>query len=169
MFLLKNKKKSLNHILIEGEYIMLKITITILCENRAGLTKNIMGEYGFSALVEKDGQKILFDTGQGLGLKPNARTLGIDLSQVDTIVLSHGHYDHTGGLSHLLPFSQKTKIIAHPEVFGPKYSHKKENISKPFNYIGTPVSKNALTADPNCELILQKNFQKISNKIFFSG
>jgi 7,8-dihydropterin-6-yl-methyl-4-(beta-D-ribofuranosyl)aminobenzene 5'-phosphate synthase len=149
--------------------IMDKTKITILCENRAGLTKNIMGEHGFSALVEKDGQKILLDTGQGLGLKPNARTLGIDLSQVDIIVLSHGHYDHTGGLSQLLPFSQKTKIIAHPEVFGPKYSHKKENISKPFNYIGTPVSKNALTADPNCELILQKNFQKISNGIFFSG
>ena len=149
--------------------IMSKTAITILCENRAGLTKNIMGEHGFSALVEKDGQKILLDTGQGLGLKPNARTLGIDLSQIDTIVLSHGHYDHTGGLSQLLPFYQKTRIIAHPEVFGPKYSHTKENISKPFNYIGTPVSKDVLMADANCELLLQKNFQKISEGIFFSG
>ena len=149
--------------------IMSKIKITILCENRAGLTKNIIGEHGFSALVEKDGEKILLDTGQGLGLKPNARALDIELSQVDTIVLSHGHYDHTGGLSQLLPFFKKTRIIAHPEVFGPKYSHIKENISKPFNYIGTPVSKDALEADPNCELILQKNFQKISDGIFFSG
>jgi len=66
------------------------IKITILCENRAGLTKNIIGEHGFSAIVEKDGQKILFDTGQGLGLKLNAKTLGIDLSQIDIIVLSHG-------------------------------------------------------------------------------
>ena len=70
---------------------MSKIKITILCENRAGLTKNIMGEHGFSALIEKDGEKILLDTGQGLGLKPNAGALGIELSQVDTIVLSHGH------------------------------------------------------------------------------
>ena len=117
---------------------VVKTKITILCENRAGLTKNIIGEHGFSALVEKEEQKILLDTGQGLGLKTNAKTLGIDLSKIDTIVLSHGHYDHTGGLSQLLPFSQKTRIIAHPDVFGPKYSHKKENIDKPFHYIGLP-------------------------------
>lgn len=146
-----------------------KTTITILCENRAGLTKNIMGEHGFSALVEKDGQKILLDTGQGLALKPNAKTLSIDLSQIDTIVLSHGHYDHTGGLSQLLPFSQKTRVICHPDVFGPKYSHNIYNVNKPFKYIGPPFSKDVLKADPNCELILQKDFQKISDQIFFSG
>ncbi|MCP4672835.1 MAG: MBL fold metallo-hydrolase, partial [Desulfobacula sp.] len=87
-----------------------KTKITILCENRAGVTKDIVGEHGFSALVENNGRKILLDTGQGLGLKSNAKTLGIDLGQLDTIVLSHGHYDHTGGLSQLLPFSQKTSI-----------------------------------------------------------
>ena len=100
--------------------IMDKTKITILCENRAGLTKNIIGEHGFSALVEHEGEKILLDTGQGFGLKPNAKTLGVDLDQIDTIVLSHGHYDHTGGLSQLLPFSQKTRVIAHPDIFGPK-------------------------------------------------
>ncbi|MBT4876920.1 MAG: MBL fold metallo-hydrolase, partial [Desulfobacula sp.] len=46
--------------------------------------------------------------------------LGIDLDQIDTIVLSHGHYDHTGGLSQLLPFAQKTRVIAHPDIFIPK-------------------------------------------------
>ncbi len=146
-----------------------KTKITILCENRAGLTKNIVGEHGFCALVEKNGQKILLDTGQGLGLIPNARTLGIDLSRIDTIVLSHGHYDHTGGLAQLLPFSQKTRLIAHPDIFGPKFSQQKNNADEPFKYIGPPLSKDLLEADPNCELILQKNFQKISDQIFFSG
>ncbi|MCP4672807.1 MAG: MBL fold metallo-hydrolase, partial [Desulfobacula sp.] len=146
-----------------------KTKITILCENRAGVTKNIVGEHGFSALVENNGRKILLDTGQGLGLKSNAKTLGIDLGQLDTIVLSHGHYDHTGGLSQLLPFSQTTSIIAHPDIFGPKYSHKKDNVNKPFNYIGSPLSKDVLKADPNCELKLTRDFQKISDKIFFSG
>jgi len=126
--------------------IMSKIKITILCENRAGLTKNIIGEHGFSALVEKDGEKILLDTGQGLGLKPNARALDIELSQVDT----------------LLPFFKKTRIIAHPEVFGPKYSHIKENISKPFNYIGTPVSKDAIVS-----LYYKKTFKKYQTESFF--
>jgi len=146
-----------------------KIKITILCENRAGLTKNIIGEHGFSAIVEKVGQKILFDTGQGLGLELNAKTLGIDLSQIDIIILSHGHYDHTGGLLKLLPFRKKTRVICHPEVFGPKYSHKKENVAEPFKYIGPPYSKNVLKEDPNCELILQKDFKKISDQVFFSG
>jgi 7,8-dihydropterin-6-yl-methyl-4-(beta-D-ribofuranosyl)aminobenzene 5'-phosphate synthase len=145
------------------------IKITIICENRAGLTKNIMGEHGFCALVEKNEQKILLDTSQGLCLKPNARTLGIDLSRIDTIVISHGHYDHTGGLLQLLPFSQKTRVIAHPDIFGPKFSQSKNNTKKLFNYIGPPLSKDDLEADPNCELILQKEFQKISNQIFFSG
>jgi 7,8-dihydropterin-6-yl-methyl-4-(beta-D-ribofuranosyl)aminobenzene 5'-phosphate synthase len=58
-----------------------------------------MGEWGFSALVEADGRRILFDT----GLRPetvlqNARDLGIDLSNVTDVVLSHHHGDHTGGL-----------------------------------------------------------------------
>jgi 7,8-dihydropterin-6-yl-methyl-4-(beta-D-ribofuranosyl)aminobenzene 5'-phosphate synthase len=72
----------------------LKITIlsTMLAEEG-------MGEWGFSALVEADGRRILFDT----GLRPetvlqNARHLGIDLSGVTDVVLSHHHGDHTGGL-----------------------------------------------------------------------
>lgn len=146
-----------------------KTRITILCENRAGLTKNIVGEHGFSAFIETDGQKILLDTGQGLGLIPNAKVLGIELAQIDTIAISHGHYDHTGGLAQLLPFSRKTRIIAHPDVFGPKYSHNKESVDQPFHYIGPPFSKDMLKADPNCELLLEKDFQKISDTIFFSG
>ncbi len=59
---------------------MEKITITILCENRAGFKKNILGEHGFSAFVKMGKQKFLLDTGQGMSLKSNARTLDIDLS-----------------------------------------------------------------------------------------
>lgn len=146
-----------------------KTKITILCENRAGLTKKIIGEHGFSALVENNGQKLLLDTGQGLGLTLNAKTLDIDLSQVKTIVFSHGHYDHTGGLSQMIPFAKKTRVIAHPDVFGPKYTFNKDNEKDPFKYIGSPVLKQVLMADPNCELILLNDFQKISDHIYFSG
>ncbi len=148
---------------------MNKTRITILCENRAGLTKNIIGEHGFSALIETGERKILMDTGQGLGLKMNARTLGIDLSKVDTIVFSHGHYDHTGGFSQLLPFVQRTKIIAHPDIFNLKYAYEKKRKKNPYTYIGLPFSKQMLEHDPYCELSLVKNFQKISEQIFFSG
>ena len=148
---------------------MEKTKITILCENRAGLTEDVVGEHGFSALVEREGYKILLDTGQGLGLVANAAALGIDLSQIDTIVLSHGHYDHTGGLAQLLPFTSRTRVIAHPDIFGPKYSYNSENTIQPFHYIGSPVSREELTADQNCELILEREFKKISDHIFFSG
>jgi len=58
-----------------------------------------LGEWGYAALVEADGHKILFDTGASpdVVLK-NARSLGIDLSQVEDVVISHNHGDHTGGL-----------------------------------------------------------------------
>ena len=58
-----------------------------------------IGEWGFSALVEVDGRKILFDTGQHPDtVLRNAREIGIDLSDVQDVVLSHFHGDHTGGL-----------------------------------------------------------------------
>ena len=58
-----------------------------------------LGEWGYSALVEVDGRKFLFDTGSNpdVVLK-NAKTLGIDLSDVEDVVISHNHNDHTGGL-----------------------------------------------------------------------
>ena len=73
----------------------LKITVlsTMLTEFRG------VGEWGFAALIEADGQSVLFDTGARPGtVLKNAEELGIDLSAVDTVVLSHNHWDHTGGL-----------------------------------------------------------------------
>lgn len=77
-----------------------KITVlsTMLTDygNQTGPTH---GEWGFSALVEVDGKRILFDTGRTPGLVlNNARVLGIDLSDIEDVVLSHFHSDHTGGL-----------------------------------------------------------------------
>lgn len=72
----------------------LKVTIlsTMLADDAA------LGEWGFSALVEADGHRILFDTGQHTDIVlRNARTLGIDLSQVHEVILSHNHGDHVGG------------------------------------------------------------------------
>ena len=73
----------------------LKITIlsTMLADG------NELGEWGFAALVEADGHRILFDTGAHTDLVlKNAQTLGIDLASVPEVVLSHNHWDHVGGL-----------------------------------------------------------------------
>src|SRR5512137_1874476 len=77
------------------------VTITTLVENTAGIP-HVIGEWGQSLLIEADGKKVLFDTGPSGAIIENARKLNVDLSNIDVIVLSHGHYDHTGGLKDVL-------------------------------------------------------------------
>jgi len=61
-----------------------------------------VGEWGLSIYIEVNGMKILFDTGESGGLLNNADVMGIDLESVEALVLSHGHYDHTGGMRSFL-------------------------------------------------------------------
>jgi 7,8-dihydropterin-6-yl-methyl-4-(beta-D-ribofuranosyl)aminobenzene 5'-phosphate synthase len=96
------------------------LQITTLVENTAG-GKGLLAEHGFSLWIEYNNRKILFDTGQGYVLNGNAKKLGIDLSDADAIVLSHGHYDHTGGLFKLDDMGKKP-IFTHKDSLLPKYS-----------------------------------------------
>ena len=80
------------------------------------------GEWGLSILVEADDHRILLDTGSYGAAVHNAELMGIDLSRVDKIVLSHGHCDHTGGLREVLRKMRKNvEIIAHPAIWSSKY------------------------------------------------
>ncbi|MBM3183628.1 MAG: MBL fold metallo-hydrolase, partial [Chloroflexi bacterium] len=93
----------------------MEVKLTTLSENTAGRV-GLLAEWGLSVLVEVDGYKVLLDTGLGISTFYNAAVMGIDLSQIDKIVLSHGHRDHTGGLRHVLQASRKQMdIIAHPD------------------------------------------------------
>lgn len=74
--------------------------ITVLTENTVS-RRGLLAEHGLSVLVEAEWKRILFDTGQSSVYLHNARQLGISLEGLDAIVLSHGHYDHTGGLTEL--------------------------------------------------------------------
>lgn len=73
------------------------ITITTLIENSIGEHKGLSGEHGLSFFIDKDGEMLLFDTGSSRTFIDNAKKLRVDIGQVRHIVLSHGHYDHTGG------------------------------------------------------------------------
>jgi 7,8-dihydropterin-6-yl-methyl-4-(beta-D-ribofuranosyl)aminobenzene 5'-phosphate synthase len=115
--------------------------VTTLCENHIGHGgKNLIGEHGLSFYVEADDRFILFDTGQNLAIANNAEVLGIDLGRIDTVVLSHGHYDHSSGLKSLLDCNTKFTLCAHPDVFGPKLRGAGDN----HKYIGIPIDRNAL-------------------------
>jgi len=97
------------------------IKITVLVENSVG-KQSLLSEHGLSFWIEDGEHKILFDTGQSDILLDNARVLGINLKDTDAIVLSHGHYDHTGGLHKVLEMAPTAKVYLHPEALNPKYS-----------------------------------------------
>lgn len=95
----------------------------------------LAAEHGLSFFLEVSGQKILFDTGQGPALPRNAHLFGIDLNKLDALVLSHGHYDHTGGIPEVLRQNPSLPIYAHPDLFNPRYSRRESPPHKP---IGIP-------------------------------
>lgn len=119
----------------------MEIRITTLSENTAAMG-HLLAEWGLSVLVETDKVNILLDTGRSISASYNADTLGIDLSQVDKIVLSHGHLDHTGGLRHILRrVNKEIEIIAHPDVWTDKYAHHQD---QGYRYIGIPFRRQEL-------------------------
>lgn len=102
--------------------------VTVLADNCVqGF--GLLAEHGLAFWVETRGWRLLFDTGQGLVLSHNAGKLGVPLEQVDAIVLSHGHYDHSGGLNSVLRHAPNVKIYAHPDAVLPKYARRDNGTS----------------------------------------
>ena len=144
----------------------MKFRITVLCENSVGPISGTLGEHGFSALIEPvQGEPLLFDTGQGLTLLQNARRMNRDLSKVHNVVISHGHYDHTGGLLPLLTECGPKQIHAHPGIFTPRFRIKDTGECFP---IGMPHSRNQLEA-AGAEFTISKEFREIASGVFLTG
>jgi 7,8-dihydropterin-6-yl-methyl-4-(beta-D-ribofuranosyl)aminobenzene 5'-phosphate synthase len=95
-------------------------TITILADNCAA--PGLKAEHGLSFFIEKEDITILFDTACDNTLLYNAGALGVDLSQTELLVLSHGHYDHTGGVAEVLFLAPNANIYLHPAAFQERYS-----------------------------------------------
>jgi 7,8-dihydropterin-6-yl-methyl-4-(beta-D-ribofuranosyl)aminobenzene 5'-phosphate synthase len=95
--------------------------ISVLMENRAR-DERFFAEHGLSLLIETSGYTILFDTGQSDRFIKNAERLGIDLRAVDCAVLSHGHYDHGGGLSAFLTLNTTAPVYVNRRAFEPHYN-----------------------------------------------
>lgn len=120
-----------------------EVKVTILVDNLVRRRK-LRGEHGLSLLVETEGKRLLFDTGQsGEILVHNSTEIGLNLNDVDCVVLSHGHYDHTGGLPLLLNRLGHMNLYAHPEAFGKKYAKTEKGEVRE---VGSPLTNEDLLA-----------------------
>ncbi len=137
--------------------------ITTLVENTVNKI-GLLAEHGLSVLLETEEETILFDTGQKYAVVHNATKMGIKLSKVSKIVLSHGHSDHTGGLGDALKASGGAHIYGHPNVFDEKYSKGKcEQRS-----IGIPYTRECLQLR-GADLHLSKTPIQITDSIQTTG
>lgn len=135
--------------------------LTVLVDNNTFIDEYYLGEPAVSYYIEDGDTTILFDTGYSDVFIKNAKSLNIDLNQINKIIISHGHNDHTGGLEYLSKNikDENIEIIAHPNCFGKKYFEGE--------YIGTPILKEKL--EQNFKLNLQSKPVKISENIVFLG
>lgn len=139
--------------------------ITILTDNTV-VSRNMRGEHGLSFLINTGENCLLFDTGQGLVLDDNARTMGLELDAVDTVVFSHGHYDHTGGLASVLRATTRPlAVYAHPEAFLPKYAKEKSETRA----IGMPGECVVAVRDSGCCLISSRQSEQVVTGVRTTG
>jgi 7,8-dihydropterin-6-yl-methyl-4-(beta-D-ribofuranosyl)aminobenzene 5'-phosphate synthase len=143
-----------------GEY-----RVTCLVDNTAQLSSGFWAEHGSAFLIESADAKVLFDTGQsGDVLLHNLAVLNEDLSNLSSIVLSHGHYDHTGGLERVLSLCGDVELVAHPATFDERISRDKSGKEKA---VGIPLSREYLEA--RCKLRLTTEPVQVAPGIFTTG
>lgn len=145
----------------------MKIKITILCENLVGGLVGL-GEHGFSAFIETEQGNYLFDTGGGRTIIPNALSFGKDFRSIKKIFLSHGHYDHTGGLPEVLRIKGKVDVHAHPHVFLDRLAIAKEKDKEIRRFVGIPYKRNFLEL-LGANFILNTDFIEVEEGIYLTG
>jgi 7,8-dihydropterin-6-yl-methyl-4-(beta-D-ribofuranosyl)aminobenzene 5'-phosphate synthase len=137
---------------------------TVLCDNSAATASSVIAEHGFACYLESEADNYLFDTGQGLGIVHNSIVLKKDLSKIKAIMLSHGHYDHTGGLAKVLQMAGETNVYAHPDIFAKKYKKTKEKEK----YVGIPFSR-AYLESLGANFKLSTELIEIGRNIYLTG
>lgn len=135
--------------------------LTVLVDNNTLIDRYFLGEPGFSVFLEDGGVPVLFDTGYSDVVIRNARALNVDLSEPLTVVVSHGHNDHTGGLAALVGeglMGNKT-VVAHPLAFRRRFAGEEA--------IGSPLSLDELSRQANMEL--SREPVRLAPRLWFLG
>ncbi len=139
------------------------VKVTILCDNLAG-PLSFKGEHGLAVLVEVEGKSFLWDCGQSDVAVHNAKLLGIDLRNLEGIGISHGHFDHAGGLMEILSASGPKKLFMHPKALEPKF-FMAGNIKR---FIGIPFQVDAI--ESACSGVeLASEAQEVMPGVYLTG
>ena len=143
----------------------MSLKITTLVENSLGENLALQAAHGLSFLIEKNEKKYLFDVAQhDLAIK-NARELGIDLSQLDKVIISHNHYDHGGGLKNLINTFGPQEIIVHKQFFKEKYGVDKVKME----YLGINYTEEKLLSTGSKIEKVKDDITYISEDIFIAA
>lgn len=150
--------------------------IKTIVENTS-LSDDFRFEHGLSLYIETKNHKMFFDVGASDLFLENAEKMGVDVAKVDTLFLSHGHYDHGGGLKYFLEKNKKAKLFIRENAFEPHYAIHKEN---KLDYIGLDetlknnnritFTKDGFVIDKNLKILAdvpQKQLSPKSNKTLF--
>jgi len=140
------------------------LRITVLVDNKA--REGLTSEHGLSLWIESREGNLLFDTGAGAALPLNAQALGIDLCSASALVLSHGHYDHTGGVTYVLKKCPGIQVYCHPALAVQRFSLRRGS-PKPI-HIQQPAASQLRSLVPD-RLILSSKPTSIFENVGVTG
>ena len=145
----------------------MEMKITVLCENTVGRRVG-SGEHGFSAFIETNLGNYLFDTGNGHSVVANSLVFDKDLRSIQKIFLSHGHYDHTGGLPEVLKLKGEVDVHGHPHIFLDRISVLKEKNKETKRFVGIPYKRNYLES-LGAHFLFNSDFVEVESGMFLTG
>lgn len=134
--------------------------LKVLVDNNTYINMYYLGEPAVSYYIEDENDKILFDAGYSDAFIKNAKSMNINLNEINKLVISHGHDDHTKGLKYFFNEKKNIELIAHPDTFN--YKENENGL-----YIGSPLSKEELSN--YCTLNLTKEPKQITKHITYLG
>ena len=139
------------------------ISATVLVENTVSKSE-LKAEHGLSILIETTYGNILWDTGQSPLFIDNAQKMGVDLQSINHIALSHGHYDHTGGLDAVLTLNPNVDVHGHPDMFKQRYSKSVDSVIQ----VGSPIVQEYV--ESSCQsLKLEHQMSEVLPGVFLTG
>lgn len=142
----------------------MKIKATMICDNCVFFQPGVTAEHGLSIFMETDQGNYLLDTGQGKSIINNAQLLGLDLRSLKGIILSHHHWDHTGGLGPVLDIKGAVDVFAHPGLFKESYSLR----GNKERFIGLPYPR-VLLESKGARFQLSEAFREIAPGLWLTG